>query len=162
MEVRLPAQLDSFNARLLRKMVLHRLAECSELVFDAAEVDKLGNVAAASLWQVMSIAGRQGVLVALHNITSAIHTALLKIRQSELLKETGSATLEDDLQIVITRDEVEEIEADQRRTLRLRRLSQNDNRVPTNLSIKPQRTRRNTILSITSRLRKTTKIRHAA
>jgi|GEM_PF-4432764 len=158
LEVQLPSQLDSFNARLLRKMVLHRLAECRELVLDAAKVDRLGNVGAASLWQVMSIAGRQGVWVALLNITPAIHASLLMIRRSELAKETGSASIEDDLQIVITR----ESQKDERTNLRLRRASQNDNRVQKDTTIRPRQKRRNAILSITQRLRATAKIRKAA
>ena len=126
LSIRLPYILDSVNARLLRKMVLSRLPECLSIKIDADDLNQLGNIGAAALWQILSSAKGAGVHVEVLNVTQHIHDELLKIKRAEDLRQSCQASADEEL-IVIVDDTFDT--PSQKSSLRLRKVTDVDNRI---------------------------------
>lgn len=123
--IRLPFILDALNARLLRKMVLSRLPECLSIRIDADDLNQLGNIGAAALWQILTSARAIGVHVEILNVTQHIHDELLKIKRAETLRRACEASPDEEL-IVLVDDGFDS--PSKKSSLRLRKVSDVDNR----------------------------------
>lgn len=96
MRLRLPMLIDGGNARLLRKRVLSGLPHCQAMELDADRLQWIGELGCAYVWQVLSIAQKNGVDVALVNVSQRIHEALERAMandSSRLMACGGSATV---------------------------------------------------------------------
>lgn len=90
----LPEILDGINARLLRKLVLGRMAETRHLRFDARHLTRLGRIGAATLWQVMGIAEKHGIYVEMVRVKANIYKRLNTHKDAEAKRQShyGSPT----------------------------------------------------------------------
>lgn len=116
--VALPEIVDSMNARLLRKLVLGRLAEAKQLRFDARNLNKLGRVGAATLWQIMGIAERHGVYVEMVRVKPELYLRLNNHKDAEARRQTHYLTQQNLIHIFV--DEGSE-GGSEGKTIRLRR-----------------------------------------
>ncbi|NUQ35600.1 MAG: hypothetical protein HUU29_11755 [Planctomycetaceae bacterium] len=83
LRIALPAVLDGVNSRMVRKLVLTRMHECSAIRFDATGLERIGDVGAATLAQILQLAGETGITVVVANLTSEIRDRLMAIATSE-------------------------------------------------------------------------------
>lgn len=84
----MPMVLDGVNARVLRKKVISRLAECRHVVFDARDLNVLGRIGAATFWHIVSIAESIGVGIRLDHVAARIEEKLSSLKQADTKRRT--------------------------------------------------------------------------
>lgn len=90
--VKLPRVLDGMNSRMLRRLIMLRLPECAAMRWDAVALMQIGDIGAATLWQVITMARAQGVNVTIANASQETRNALLAVWHAESERAAGYAT----------------------------------------------------------------------